>query len=91
MKWGKVWLVVLGMFLGSERAWGLPPEGEREKVFREVVRILLSEVQVAEMKLAQVRLEVVRFSGNGKQGAAVFLRGEGMVTGSGKEDRVLLI
>jgi hypothetical protein len=57
----------------------------------EVVRILLSEVQVAEMKLAQVRLEVVRFSGSQEHGPAILLRGEGIVTVAGKEDRVLLL
>ncbi|MFZ5804311.1 MAG: hypothetical protein ACOY7U_05615 [Acidobacteriota bacterium] len=91
MKRGKVLAVVFGMFLGSELTWGLPPDKERVGVSREVVRILLSEVQVAEMKLAQVKLEVVRFSGNGKQGPAVLLRGEGIVTVAGKEDRVLLL
>ncbi|BCW94443.1 MAG: hypothetical protein KatS3mg007_2337 [Thermoanaerobaculum sp.] len=91
MKRGKVLAVVFGMFLGSELTWGLPPDKERVGVSREVVRILLSEVQVAEMKLAQVKLEVVRFSGNGKQGPAVLLRGEGIVTVAGREDRVLLL
>ncbi|MEW5877278.1 MAG: hypothetical protein AB1751_04325 [Acidobacteriota bacterium] len=56
-----------------------------------MVRILLSEVQVAEMKLAQVRLEVVRFSGSQEHGPAILLRGEGIVTVAGKEDRVLLL
>jgi len=56
----------------------------------EVIRILLSEVQVAEMTLTQVRLEVVRFSGSQEHGSAILLRGEGIVTVAGKEDRVLL-
>ncbi|BCW94435.1 MAG: hypothetical protein KatS3mg007_2329 [Thermoanaerobaculum sp.] len=68
-------------------------EKPRQGTFNQpkVVRILLSEVQVAEMKLAQVRLEVVRFSGSQEHGPAILLRGEGSVTVAGKEDRVLLL
>ncbi|MFZ5804307.1 MAG: hypothetical protein ACOY7U_05595 [Acidobacteriota bacterium] len=42
------------------------------------------------MTLTQVRLEVVRFSGSQEHGSAILLRGEGIVTVAGKEDRVLL-
>ncbi len=55
---------------------------------REVVRMLLSEVQVGGMKVEQVTLEVVRFSGDGAKGAAVLVGGAGVVRLGGKEDKV---